>query len=262
MGLASAYHRFFPEKRFAHLLREEGRRIVEMSTSGQAPFPTELQSKNTSDGADRGGQIALQTLTTVRNGSIEKVSFDAARTEWLAPVKRALDRVLEKQDAASIYEVGCGHGINLVALRRAFGDKLEIAGSDFSARRIEEGRRHFGNELEVASLVQQSFNAPEFGSGNVGYDVVMSMGAISFADSPSTVISRMCKMAMSYVVLIEPLWEFAMPHQRAYLIRAGHSTKIMQGAREAAFPILEAGACAISFSVKHAAGFVVLDVRR
>ncbi len=76
------------------------------------------------------------------------------RDEYLKYLFSEIDPLLDSSRPLRVLEVGCGNGINLVALRERYGDRIQLHGLDTSPRRIEVARNYFGANCRTSNSVR------------------------------------------------------------------------------------------------------------
>jgi SAM-dependent methyltransferase len=155
----------------------------------------------------------------VLNGRIQKLSHKESRALYCDYIFEEIDRLLSGREHISVLEVGCGNCINLDLIRKRYGKRVELHGLDFSGNRISAAHSYFRDALNDISFSVQSITDPVPDSESGRYDLVFSMHCleqIPFAVIPA--IEGMYKRAKSTVVFIEPVFEFARPSQKLFLI--------------------------------------------
>lgn len=146
-----------------------------------------------SRGGDPAADLSLEKLI-VLNG-FDSGSIAIGATEWRANAHRVA-ALLGIQAGESVFEIGCGSGAFLLALREVV--QCEVAGADYSAGLIEAARKVFPtNRFEVA-------NATELDTSEQ-FDVVISHSMFHYLalSDAAKVIHRMLSKARSTVGIFD-----------------------------------------------------------
>jgi SAM-dependent methyltransferase len=227
-----SFLRRFPRLYFASLLREEQR----------TPKISEhrLLKPSLSDGEFENLDKLIRY--NIADGEIRKVTRRQERMAWLKPVIDRIEDLLVNGTKPLVHEVGCGSTINLRLLKKLFGDRIELSGSDIAPV--------VGSEFEIS--LRSFDDAP-----TKQFDLVFSVTALCLAQDERRAFLNAVESARHFAVLVEPIWETALPHQRAFLTRAGHKYSFDRLAAELAIPF-DVQPVALPFSIKHPAAAVVI----
>jgi hypothetical protein len=160
---------------------------------------------------------------------------------WLEPVISKIDELLES-GRPTIHEVGCGSTVNLRILKQIYGDKIVLSGSDIFPVRTSE-----------FPISRWDFSDPSQNR----YDLVFSVTALCLAKDERAAFLNVVSMASKYAVLVEPLRSLALPHQAAYLDRAGHRCSFDELAISEGM-ITQVAKPSLPFSIKHPSGSVTI----
>jgi cyclopropane fatty-acyl-phospholipid synthase-like methyltransferase len=143
--------------------------------------------------ADAAGQLDLDTLIKLDGFDTGAGRIEA--TDWQTYAEIISDK-LGICDGASVYELGCGAGAFLYALRQRHA--LTAGGLDYSAALISAARRAMpdGEFIEAEA---------KFLDTDTRYDYVISNGVFHYfsKDYASVVLARMVKKAKNTVAIME-----------------------------------------------------------
>lgn len=194
------------------------------------------------------------------DGRIKKLSYKESRDLYCAYIFEEIDRLLSFQPRISILEVGCGNCINLVLIKKRYGDRVELQGLDVSGKRIETAKSYFGDALDGVSFKVQSITDP-VPDGEVNkYDFVFSMHCIEqipFAVCPA--VEGMYKRAKSRVVLVEPVFDFARPSQKIFMIYSDFTRTLLPSIKYLGYKITRAEPLRIESSLTNQSSIIVVE---
>jgi trans-aconitate methyltransferase len=146
-----------------------------------------------SRGGDSAADLSLEKLINLNGFDSGSIAIGA--TEWRANARRVA-ALLGIQAGESVYEIGCGSGAFLLALREVV--ECEVAGADYSAGLIAAARKVFPtNRFEVA-------NATELDTSEQ-FDVVISHSMFHYLalSDAAKVIHRMLSKARRTVGIFD-----------------------------------------------------------
>lgn len=166
--------------------------------------------------------------------------------EAFNPTARHLQRLIHNELAAldgfdSVLDVGCGMGLNLAAIHRAFPD-VALAGTDLSPEILGLAREHLGAgtnpELDVLDLSQRALPRQ--------YDVVLCNQVLEHIDDDRTAMAHLVEMCRGTLIITVPGGKFnstsrVVGHYRHYrrqdLVRLARDAGVeVQSVREWGFP--------------------------
>lgn len=143
----------------------------------------------------------LNFLTSNRSRFWKKRKIDWEKdylSTWTHPHRQLIVWALSGFPWASLWEVGCGPGANLVRIVKELKDR-QVGGSDINADAIEVAKKTFvGGKFRVGP-------AWDILLSNSSTDVVLSDAALIYLD-PWTIkkaLKEMARVARNYVVLCE-----------------------------------------------------------
>lgn len=128
--------------------------------------------------------------------------------EAFNPTARHLQRLIHNElsalDAfASVLDVGCGMGLNLAAIHRAFPD-VALAGTDLSGEILDLARDHLGDaanpELEVLDLSERALPRQ--------YDVVLCNQVLEHIEDDRTAMRHLVEMCRGTLIITVPGGKF------------------------------------------------------
>lgn len=96
--------------------------------------------------------------------------YDVTRWSFLFGREAIIQKSLAVANPASILEVGCGTGKNLLALQRQVPN-AEILGLDLSAHMLRQARKRLGSHRARVTLRQQAYDRPL--NPAEGFDLVL-----------------------------------------------------------------------------------------
>jgi len=146
-----------------------------------------------SRGGDSAADLSLEKLINLNGFDSGSIAIDA--TEWRANARRVA-ALLGIQTGESVFEIGCGSGAFLLALREV--SECEVAGADYSAGLIAAARKVFPtSRFEVS-------NATELDT-EVRFDVVISHSMFHYLNlnDAAKVIRRMLSKARRAVGIFD-----------------------------------------------------------
>jgi Methyltransferase domain len=196
----------------------------------------------------------------VLDGKIQRLSYREARDRYCAYLYREIDALLEQQPRLQVLEVGCGNCINLMLLKRRYQDRLELTGMDISGRRIAVAQEVLGPKLEGIRFEVRSATEPVPPAEENQYDLVYSMHCIEqipFAVLPA--VQGMYARARKRVVMIEPVFDFARPAQKLFLIYSDFTRTLLPTVRYLGYKILRAEPLTIESSLKNQSSIIVVE---
>lgn len=238
-------------------------KLVKKILKGKAFFKTPTQSLDIYEAYDdreiRDDESA--SFECLIEGRIKVKPASELRDAYLNPVVQEIER-LSKQGKRPIHvlEVGCGNAINLVRIKRIFGDRVNLTGADISPRRIDIGKRHFGNEIKDIKFAAESITNPNVLDKLGRFDLVFSVHCLEqITYGLEAAVRNLDALATQSIVLIEPTWEHSSPVQRLYLLLSDHAKIIIPTIAAARLRIRHCGALAIQSSLKNQSTLIVID---
>ncbi|HVJ42672.1 MAG TPA: class I SAM-dependent methyltransferase [Dongiaceae bacterium] len=196
------------------------------------------------------------------NGKIKRVSRRWLRDMYCAYLWPQIDALLAGREKIKILEIGCGNCINLVLIKQKYGPRVELTGYDISHRRIEVARDYFGAELDGVELKVCSATDPVPAAERGAFDLVFSMHCleqIPFAVQQA--VEGVCERSSGLAVMIEPVFEFARPEQKLYLIYSDFVRTLLPTVAYLGYRITRAEPLAIESTLKNQSSIIVVDRR-
>jgi SAM-dependent methyltransferase len=200
------------------------------------------------------------SVQAVINGQIHRISHREARERYCAYLFEEIDRILPAAGKLRILEVGCGNCINLVLLKQRYGDRIELTGHDISERRIAVAKEFFGDKLDGITFAVKSATDAVPAEEESQFDFVFSMHCleqIPFGVLPA--VQGMYKRTRSRVVMIEPVFDFARPTQKLFLIYSDYTRTLLPTVRYLGYKILRAEPLNIESSLKNQSSIIVVE---
>lgn len=194
------------------------------------------------------------------DGKIVRLSYAAARDLYVSYLYEEIDKLLVEQPKLRILEVGCGNCINLVLLKRHYGDRVELVGHDISPKRIEVAQTYFGAALDGINFVACSATDPVPDNEHDQFDLVFSMHCleqIPFAISEA--VRGMYQRALSKVIMVEPVFEFARPSQKLFLIYSDFVRTLLPTIRYLGYTVERSEPLRIESSLKNQSSIIVIS---
>jgi ubiquinone/menaquinone biosynthesis C-methylase UbiE len=196
----------------------------------------------------------------VFNGQIHRMSHREVRELYCAYLFEEIDRILPPTGKLRILEVGCGNCINLVFLKQRYGDRIELTGHDISERRIAVAKEFFGAELDGISFEVKSATDPVLPEESAQFDLVFSMHCLEqIPFGILAAVQGMYARARSRVVMIEPVFDFARPAQKLFLIYSDYTRTLLPTVRYLGYKILRAEPLNIESSLKNQSSIIVVE---
>lgn len=271
LGAAWRHHlhrvlRRFPALYFRWLYRNQMRRLAQMLESGEHMFKVPHASRAEYERYDEREQRAHETAAwdCLVDGRIRRLPARTIRARYLDVLCAEIDAALAAGVEPTVLEVGCGNCINLVELKVRYGGRLRLSGFDVAANRIAVARRYYSARLEGVELwTASATDAPDRIASGRRYGIVFSMHCLEqMPYEAHHAVRSMLGLATGRVVFIEPVWEFAGPAQRLYLMIADHVRTLLPAVRALKAPILRAEPLPIQASLKNHSSLVVIDASR
>jgi SAM-dependent methyltransferase len=194
------------------------------------------------------------------NGKITRLTYREARDLYCAYLFREIDALLEQQPRLKVLEVGCGNCINLMLLKQHYQDRLDLTGMDISQRRIAVAQEVFGPKLEGIRFEVRSATDPVPPAEEGQYDLVFSMHCIEqipFGVLPA--VQAMYARARRRVVMIEPVFDFARPAQKVFMIYSDFTRTLLPTVKYLGYKILRAEPLTIESSLKNQSSIIVVE---
>lgn len=192
------------------------------------------------------------------HGQLRKMPYTEVRAAYVAPVLKAIRQAGEQLTRpARVLEVGCGNGTNLMLIRKALGDSVELSGIDISANRIEVGRRYWGELLSGVDLRQA--DATDLSAlADDSFDVVYSICALEqITYRIHEVVSEMRRLARQSIVCVEPIYEYGNDAQRLYNIVNDQCRTLLSDIRSTDLQVEEHGLMPVLHNPLNPVGLVV-----
>jgi ubiquinone/menaquinone biosynthesis C-methylase UbiE len=246
----------------AYLYWTQVRRLLYFVGTGRNFFKTPETSVNIyqSKGAYEHRDYIAGTTQAVLNGQIHRMSHREARERYCAYLFEEIDRILPPAGKLRILEVGCGNCINLVLLKQRYGERIDLTGHDISERRIAVAKEFFGAELDAIAFAVKSATELVPVEEESQFDLVFSMHCLE--QIPFGVLSAVQGMyarARSRVVMIEPVFDFARPTQKLFLIYSDYTRTLLPTVRYLGYKILRAQPLNIESSLKNQSSIIVVE---
>lgn len=246
----------------AYLYWTQVRRLLYFVGTGRNFFKTPETSLNIyqSKGDYEHRDYMDGTTQAVLNGQIHRMSHREARERYCAYLFEEIDRILPATGKLRILEVGCGNCINLVLLKQRYGERIELTGHDISERRIAVAKEFFGAELDGIAFAVKSATEPVAAEETAQFDLVFSMHCleqIPFGVLPA--VQGMYARSRSRVVMIEPVFDFARPTQKLFLIYSDYTRTLLPTVRYLGYKILRAEPLNIESSLKNQSSIIVVE---
>ena len=105
--------------------------------------------------------------------------YDATRWSFLFGRSALIRAITGRCQPASILEIGCGTGSNLLRLRRRFPDAA-ITGLDLSTDMLVQARRKLAQRASAVTLLQQRYDRPL--SAEPAFDLIVFSYCLSMID--------------------------------------------------------------------------------
>lgn len=194
------------------------------------------------------------------NGKIQRLSHAAARDLYISYIYDEIDSLLARTPKLRILEVGCGNCINLVLLKRRYKDRVDLVGHDISGRRIEVAREHFKSKLDEVEFSVCSATDPVPENEQNSFDLVFSMHCleqIPFAIREA--VQGMHQRARHKIVMIEPVFEFARPSQKLFLIYSDFVRTLLPTIHYLGYRIERAEPLPIESSLKNQSSLIIIS---
>lgn len=198
------------------------------------------------------------TLCRVDN-RIVKMSHREIRDHYCEYLFREIDALLADKPKLRILEIGCGNCINLMLLKKHYGDRVQLAGYDISAKRLEVARGYFGTILDDVELRSVSVTDPVPEDERGRFDLVFSMHCleqIPFAVQQA--VQGMHDRSSSTIVMIEPVFEFARPEQKLFLIYSDFVRTLLPTIRYLGYRVVRAEPLPFESSIKNQSSLIVI----
>lgn len=231
--------------------------------SDSNPWKTPTTSRDYYDAyGDKEQQDYLSgKLVMCREGNINRmVSYPEFTLIYLAPVFEQIDELLKSQKSVSVLEIGCGNCINLVELKKRYGDAIVLSGLDVSPGRIKTALAHFSQQLAGTEVWVESAIEPVKPADFSRFDLVFSIHCLEQIPYAVTqAVQGMWQRARKRVVLVEPVWEFARPVQKLKLVRSDYIRTLLPTVRYLGYNILIAKPLGFESSQKNQSSVIVVD---
>lgn len=194
------------------------------------------------------------------DGKIRRLTYREARDLYCAYLYREIDALLERQPRLKVLEIGCGNCINLVLLKQRYGDRVELTGHDISERRIAVAKEYFGARLDGIEFAVRSATDPVPPEEENAFDLAFSMHCIEqIPFAVAAAVQGLHARARSRVVMIEPVFEFARPSQKLFLIHSDFTRTLLPTVRYLGYRILRAEPLTIESSLKNQSSIIVVE---
>lgn len=102
--------------------------------------------------------------------------YDVTRWTFLFGRRRLIQRLVQESDPRSILEIGCGTGVNLARLARAFPG-ARLTGIDISPQMLQRARRATAFCGDRVSFIEQPYQGPLKPEG--GFDLIVCSYSLS-----------------------------------------------------------------------------------
>lgn len=166
-------------------------------------------------------QNAWENDTTIClwHGKIKQIPIKNIRAAYLQHICNQINIIKPKR----ILEIGCGNCINLVTLKKKYGDDIELYGIDIAQNRISVAKQYFKDALDGVHL--QHVPITDVTSFEDGYfDLVFSMHCLEQIPYQTIdALKEMHRITNNKIVMIEPVFENGNPAQMLYLILNDHN---------------------------------------
>lgn len=196
------------------------------------------------------------------NDRVRRLSHKESRHLYLSYLWPYLDQLLAEKPRIRVFEMGCGNCINLAEIKKKYGERVELYGRDISQRRIDVAKGYFGAVLDgidfKALSATDQVPADEIGA----YDLVFSMHCleqIPFAVEQA--VKGVCERAGSLAIMMEPVFEFARPEQKLFMIYSDFVRTLLPTIKYLGYNILRAEPLAAESSLKNQSSIIVVDRR-
>lgn len=241
------------------------RRLLSYINSDRNFFKIPTTSKLAYDARDDYEHRDYENGSTVSrvNGKIKRLSHRETRDLYCAYLWPQIDAMLATKPRIRLLEMGCGNCINLVLIKRRYGDKVELTGFDISQRRIDVAKQYFGAELDGVELRALSATDPVPENERGAWDLAFSMHCleqIPFAVQQA--VQGLCDRSSGLAVMIEPVFEFARPEQKLFLIYSDFVRTLLPTVQYLGYRITRAEPLTVESSVKNQSSIIVVDRRQ
>lgn len=240
------------------------RRLLSYVQADENFFKTPNTSKDIYDSSDdyeHRGFATGSSLCRV-NGQLRRLSQKEVRYLYLNYLWPYLDQLLAEKPKIRVLEMGCGNCINLAETKKRYGDRVELFGRDISLRRIDVAKAYFGSDIDGIDFKTLSATDPVPAEELGAYDLVFSMHCleqIPFAIEQA--VRGVCERAGSLAIMIEPVFEFARPEQKLFLIYSDFVRTLLPTIRYLGYKIVRAEPLAVESSTKNQSSIIVVDKR-
>ena len=173
------------------------------------PWKSPATSRDYYDSYDDREHVAYYAgnLRWVRDGErIYQMTDQAARARYLAPIIEEISAQLaEAEGAVKVLEAGCGNCINLVELKEAFGDRIELHGVDLSPGRLKVAHGYFGDRLRGVTTNVGSVVASVDPEDRDQFDLVFSMHCLEQIPYAAVqAVENLHARSRNCVIMVEP----------------------------------------------------------
>jgi SAM-dependent methyltransferase len=194
------------------------------------------------------------------DGKIKRLSHREARDRYLVYLHREIDALLEKQSRLKVLEIGCGNCINLMLLKQRYQDRLDLAGMDISGQRIAVAKEVLGPKLDGVYFEVRSATDPVPPAEENQYDLVFSMHCLEqIPFGILQAVQGMYARTRQRVVMLEPVFEFARPSQKLFLIYSDFVRTLLPTVKYLGYKILRAEPLPIESSLKNQSSIIVVE---
>jgi len=262
--LALKVYRKNPDRYMARLYRQQLRRLDHIIRFGENPFKEpewSLRHYEEYDGREL-RDLETKGWISLVDGELRWISARELRRRYVDVICKEIDATLEAGVDPSVLEVGCGNCVNLIELKKRYGDKLSLSGFDISPRRLEIAREYHKDalneiDLRVASVADPSLPA----SYGRKFGIVFSMHCLEqIPNLVGPALDNMLALSSGRVVMIEPDWELSHPAQRVYLIISDHMRTLLRTVRARGLNLVKAEQLKTLSSLKNPSSLIVVQV--